>query len=273
MKKFKLIFLSAFLTVLLVGNVYAVPTNINFDPSNSSTFFETALMHFNTYPIAGSNPVQIIQQLGADGYLGNGDLFTEGWTTNIDYIAGPNSPFFIPYSNVYLDISLNGHIANFSGPADISAADGAGINTKLATASYDILFTGGTAKFYSPLSGNVLLATLNLVSGGGDDALFVTSSVINNDFGAVFEFDSYLTTAFNLPADQELILAVATGSARFLGTVGDTNGTEDTSDDSIIFSVYDQGGIITFSQIPEPTTMVLLGFGLLGLAGVTRRKK
>ncbi len=41
--------------------------------------------------------------------------------------------------------------------------------------------------------------------------------------------------------------------------------------DSIAF--FDNVSSSTISPVPEPTTMVLLGFGILGLAGVSRRKK
>ena len=116
----------------------------------------------------------------------------------------------------------------------------------------------------------------------------VTLSVDNNDFYQV-EYTADGLTWFNLfdikKGDGESPWGMDTMSsdstdAEFISSMDFSSQTAvglrvfATSGDKL-YSVgeFQAFGTLTSSSVPEPTTMILFGIGLLGLAGVNRRKK
>ena len=148
---------------------------------------------------------------------------------------------------------------------------------------------GNDLSFYSSTDNGIL----NFLTSGGDSVKFLTGASKEGDSinDAVFEFTgtTYLVGGhtYTITKDDAAFLSLD-GSGNVLGA----SSLSDTAADNVTFSVgtsglynfellYQEvngppaelsGNIGTITPTPEPGSIFLLGSGLLGLAGLVRRK-
>lgn len=243
----------------------------------------------NDFTTTGGSTINQTFTGGADDLaLDNGDTFTEFGGLNI--VATGQHPGDFAFlldggTNMYIYYTgLSGSIANFvDGGALSTAAAGA---TGLAGDSFDLIFDSGVGDIFLYLDddldptngGTTQVAELELVSGIGTSPDFILGQA-EGQFGIVAEFTDVLdgfwnTGLFGDAASQDFddilntsldILAASFNlGATFVSATDAGNG-------GIDIAVINEGSFVV-NVVPEPTTMLLFGFGLLGVAGVTRRK-
>lgn len=240
---------------------------------------------------------KINQSLGVNGELGENDTFTElGFLShvNVDSLAVQFRDF-TTHENLfgYFRFSgLSGHIYNYD------ANSGGATTLSNLGAIYDDEFRlafdpgVGTIDFwidddFNPTNGSydVKIADFTLVAGDGSSPQLEIGGVQEGKFGLIVGFTDVLDdvwsfsggdfeawlgtygpssialTSFNLGATLKGIKALPIAS-----TTGDGNGN-----DAILFDIFNHGDF-ELSATPEPATLMLFGIGLLGLAGVSRKK-
>lgn len=289
---------------LCASSAFAVPYAVNFDPDADGTAFNTqTIWGWDLESVAeaqlpsGGATYDIItyQSLGSDNILNDDDTFTE--STTVDVSNGLDSPLTSysgiapiygelasPTANLFIDISLSGYVANYSngGDGDTTASNAA---TNIGNDSYDSVFTGGNATMYVDTgtankdydSGETKVAEFSFSQG---DDFSLDSSVFgggSDTIGISFETTSmntdYFSQASGFADPQDLIgsgflFAVTQGSASLSSFEGD----DSTDPDQIVIGFQETGFDAKFNQVPEPTTLLLFGTGLLGLAAFGRKK-
>nr|WP_320013601.1 PEP-CTERM sorting domain-containing protein [uncultured Desulfobacter sp.] len=223
-----------------------------------------------------------------DTVLDNGDTFTDFGGLNI--VSTGQFPGEFPFildtagtpTNLYVYYTgLSGSISNFvDGGIASTAANGA---AGLAEDTFDLTFDAGVGdiNFYidddltpNGSFGEIEVAALELVQGAGTAPEFV----INQSEGqleiiGVFTdvLDGFWNTGlFGDPGQDfdDITLPVIAASFNLGATF--QNAT-DALNGGIDIEVVNEGSFAV-NVVPEPATMMLFGIGLLGIAGVTRRK-
>ena len=243
---------------------------------------------------SGSSTIQQSLTGGADDtVLDDGDTFDEYGGLTI--LSSGGWPTFTGEEGFLLDSGdtkayivyegLSGEIFNHDdGGTPTTGADTIGDDTFFLN-----FYAGvGDIAFYidddfDPTNGGATtkVADLELVQGFGTSP-FPVLEFDEGQFGLVAEFTSVLdnfwyTKLFGDPTGQDLLdiindPALAVFAASFnLGATLVSDSVFDNTDGEIEFRVLNEGSI-EISVVPEPTTMLLFGFGLLGIAGATRRK-
>lgn len=218
---------------------------------------------------AGDFPVkaQITQNLGGD-FLSNGDTFTEFGALGV--IAFDSNPFFLTTESkqayIYYEFEgLSGYIDNVVLGPDTT---------------YDIHFTPGVGTISLKATDDLTLgtfdytlATFSLLQAGSTGFLLNEGADLNGAFSftiglqtvlpGFWSFDGISGEDYLTLYGKDYMLGLADVNARILHI---QNG-----EDELLISV-ENSGTMRHQPVPEPSTMLLLGIGLLGLGAVTRRK-
>jgi len=168
-----------------------------------------------------------------DDGTGGTDYFTSGTLTNID----------MTLTGYYID---DDHITFSTGSATIYSG-----GTEIAKLELEYALTTALT---GSLLGNGLEMSLNLA---------FTFTDIN---------DAYWSEEVEDLVGLNWLLAMTSGDIDQETVTLDQN-TIATDDDDYIIGWTLDGIATTFEVVPEPTTMLLFGLGLLGFAGTVRRKK
>lgn len=309
----KKLIITILFSLFLCGSAYALPLGLNFDPDGDSTTSDEHEIYGFDLQILNSqdpdNPItvntldnyvtivthQYLDQ-GTAGVLDNGDEFEEDlWYSLVHGLnstgtaaadatgdGAPDSLFLTKNYDLGMEVHLEGYIDNYVnggvGDTTVTNVDG------LATDKYDSIYTDGIAKFIDYTT-NTVFATLKLTSA---DLFEFTGS----DYGATadlhFEFvwidptidydywpnnaqlSSLIGQGFVLALGKDEVQGVINGSDN-IWAAADGNG--DGDDDHLVLGFTAESGAILFNVVPEPTTILLFGIGLLGFASIGRKRE
>lgn len=229
----------------------------------------------------------IDQSFGGDGILNNGDVFTElGFLSVLD-ADNTGLIFNGGAANAYFAFEgLSGTVNNYDNGADglDTTIDNYSPTTgnALADDSWDLDFIPGvgTLAIYldddlNPDNGALELATFSLLAGEGDSPVFVLGES-EGQFGIVGGFQTVLNDFWSFTDGTDFDDWLTTYGANSIWMSSFNLGAtfQGVSDDgtNLEFQVINEGSF-QIAAIPEPTTILLFGVGLLGLAGVSRKKK
>lgn len=218
---------------------------------------------------------------GSPTVLGSGDTFTEfGFLGQVDINGSPinfQNSSGTPYGMYVKFSGLSGAIANYTNAGgDVTTTD----LQYLGDANYDLNFTPGVGSIQLylalPASPNTPAQTMGnflLASGSGTSPVSVLNS-LEGQFGIVVSFKDVpagvwkFTDGTNFE-DFSYGLSNISLASDNLGATLKT--TPSVSGDTLNFGVLNKGNFQA-SAVPEPATLLLLGFGIIGLASVARKK-
>lgn len=197
------------------------------------------------------------------------ETFTESFTLLVNSglnADGANDPFNFNYlgSNVLLDVNLSGTIST----PDANGAYTAFFNTDGSSTA--TMYLDGNGNYDFEIGEDVIaeLELTNFIPFGFETSLLgagATSVDLQFDFTSANA--AYWDNAFESLVQQSLMLAITQGDLTLQQLVGDPA-------DGIQYQGWTVIAVdAALTPVPEPATMLLFGAGLLGLAGISRRKK
>jgi len=286
---------------IMSGMALAAPYAVNFDADAAGTVYGVQTIYgWDLEAVAkeyvgAAGPVDIVthQQLGADGILNDGDTFYENITVAVwGGIGQPPSysylipgylgfPPDIPSANLYIDIALNGFIAGVLTPGNVTATN----PEDILLSSFTSIFTNGSATMYVDANsdmtynvGETLVASFDLAQAGNfiivPSVFSAAAATIDYGFQATYFNPAYFSNAAGFPDFQNMIaqgflITLTQGGVAYSGLVG---GDTATDPDEILLGWQETGFDAKFDAIPEPSTILLLGCGLIGIAAIGRKK-
>jgi hypothetical protein len=222
------------------------------------------------------------QSLGGNGQLDNGDTFTElGFLSQVQKDGSGFTLFDASTSisyNVLLSFqNLSGYITNYDDNGTSGLAN-------LSDDTFDLVFNAGVGDINmfvdldnnnSLTGGDLVLATYELLSGEGTSPELINGQG-EGQFGVTLGFTSVLNDFWSFSDGTDFADWLSTygpGSIMMNSlNLGATLGADPIiTANNIEFGIYNQGSF-TISAVPEPSTMILLGLGLVGFAAAGRKK-
>jgi len=162
-----------------------------------------------------------------------------------------------------------------SGTVTVDGGTGAITPATLSAGTTSIAF-GGSDEFTIGGTGSFTATSLQAVLPGIEPVTFSTTFTIPNTSGNTFAGEVLFTFNFNGSPEVFTVTSVTTapnGSLIFYGTLGSNPGNASfvlTPDQSANGSF---SGTLTVTPTPEPSSLILLGTGLVGAAGLMFRKR
>jgi hypothetical protein len=243
---------------------------------------------------AGASTMTIHQYLGADGVLSNGDTFTEvghmqagSYTDNLlgtKYFAtgGLSQNLFLKWTG------LTGYVTDYNNmgtPGDITD-DKWGYTFHTGVGIAEILLDTDNDPFNG--AGQTSLMTMTVAqpsSGTADGFLQAAGAGSLSNWGLTMEalsaapgvwIDSDgVTDLWTKFGPQGWLMALPQGVSQLDQGFTTNNGVNPVNgniEDYYLFEGH-SGDTMKLGVVPEPATMLLLGSGLIGLAGFGRKKK
>jgi len=274
-----------FSTALLLSTsaFNASATTFKFDPDQDTTFIDVDVLTTDLFP---NDPILLTQDFGADNLLNNGDTFSESFTYNRTSSTGdPDLIFPNPPNGLDFALTLTGAIGNVvysAGVPDLNNLPNLG--AALDGTSFDTLFNTSAvdASVAMTVSYNLtVIGEFDVVAQTASPNVSLDGTTQNSAFIFDFKFDQAWAAANSALIDSvwknqngtsidiTSFVLEGKGSAGPNGTLVslDPNGG---SNGNIVLEVADNGAAFT-AKVPEPTSLAILGLGLLGLAGARRR--
>lgn len=226
-----------FLTISGLGYIENTPTGADTFSFEEWAAFQALANNFGTTIQDAFGPYQLTGSLYGFGTVAGGSFAFDGGTVDL-YVGTPR---------VY----------------GTTADDFYGAEAGTLIATFDIVSGGGFVNADTTPAGSV---NTRLVSSFLEDGYFFDPA--GNDIALQSYPIEWLFGLTNVTASYNSLAAT---NPNFTDALFDTYGI--TAEDNVPFSFYiSNSGEFTIGIVPEPSTILLLGAGLLGLAAFGRRK-